>query len=251
MNRVKQRLSKGELCRGGWIQIGHPAVAEIMVRAGFDWIALDEEHSTIDLETGMNIFNAIRGSDTISMVRVQENDELVIRRWLDVGAEGIIVPMVNTAEQAAAAVQSVKYPPDGRRGFGFCRANYYGSDFDTYVKEANDDVLLIAQIEHIDAVRNIDAILDVEGIDGAFVGPYDLSGSMGLTGQITHPEVQAAVRTMLEACKRHDKAAGMHVVPVDPDLVSKFADEGFTFIALSLDCVMLRDSCAKVLRNEP
>ena len=250
MNRVKQRLTKGELCRGGWIQIGHPAVAEIMVRAGFDWIAIDEEHSVIDVETGMNIFNAMRDTGTVAMVRVQENDELVIRRWLDAGAEGIIVPMVNTARQAEAAVQSVKYPPAGRRGFGFCRANYYGADFDRYVQEANDDIVLIAQIEHIDAIRNINAILEVEGIDGAFIGPYDLSGSMGLTGQPAHPDVQAAVQTMLEACQRHNKAAGMHVVPVDPDLVNKFADEGFTFIALSLDCVMLRHACAKILQSE-
>ena len=250
MNRVKQRLANGELCRGGWMQIGHPAIAEIMVHAGFDWIAIDEEHGGINIETGMNIFNAMRDTDTVAMVRVQENDNLVIRRWLDAGAQGIIVPMVNTPQQAEAAVQSAKYPPQGKRGFGFCRANHYGAEFDTNVQEVNDDVLLIAQIEHIEAIRNIDAILKVDGIDGAFIGPYDLSGSMGLTGQTSHPDVLAAIQTMLEACRRHNKAAGMHVVPVDPDLIGKFANQGFTFIALSIDCVMLRHGCAKVLRNE-
>ena len=198
----------------------------------------------------MNIFNAIRDTDTVAMVRVQEYDELVIRRWLDAGAQGIIVPMVNTPQQAEAAVQSAKYPPQGRRGFGFCRANHYGAEFDTYVQDANDDIVLIAQIEHIEAIRNIGAILEVDGIDGAFIGPYDLSGLMGLTGQLSHPDVQAAIQTMLESCQRHNKAAGMHVVPVDPDLVNKFTTEGFTFIALSLDCVMLRHACTKVLQNE-
>lgn len=198
MNRVKQRLANGELCRGGWMQVGHPAVAEIMVHAGFDWVAIDEEHGVINLETGMNIFNAMRDTDTLPMVRVQENDNLVIRRWLDAGAQGIIVPMVNTPQQAEAAVQSAKYPPQGKRGFGFCRANYYGAEFDADVQETNDDILLIAQIEHIEAIRNIDAILEVEGIDGAFVGPYDLSGSMGLTGQTSHPEFWPPCRRCLK-----------------------------------------------------
>ena len=250
MNRVKQRLAKGELCRGGWMQIGHPAVAEIMVHAGFDWIAIDEEHGMINFETGMNIFNAMRDTDTVPMVRVRENDNLVIRGWLDAGAQGIIVPMVNTAQQAEAAVQSAKYPPLGKRGFAFCRANHYGAEFDTYVQEANDDIVLIAQIEHIEAIHNIDAILEVKGIDGAFIGHYDLSGSMGLAGQTSHPDVLAAIQTMLEACQHHNKAAGMHVVPVDPDLIAKFANQGFTFIALSMDCMMLRHACAIALQNE-
>jgi len=243
MNRVKQKLARGEVCRGGWIQIGHPAVAEIMAHAGFDWIAIDDEHAIIDFETGGNIFGAIRNSGTVAMVRVRENNELVIRRWLDAGAQGIIVPMIDTAEQARAAVASAQYPPRGRRGFGFCRANQYGAEFPAYVRDANDDLLLIAQIEHIEAVRNIDAILAVEGIDGTFIGPYDLSGSMGLTGQLTHPDVQEAIRATLDASRRHHKAAGVHVTAVAPDQVAQAVEEGFTFIGLSLDCVMLHHAC--------
>jgi 2-keto-3-deoxy-L-rhamnonate aldolase RhmA len=247
MNAVKEKLFRGQLTTGGWMQIGHPAVAEIMAKAGFDWVAIDDEHGIIGIETGMNIMNALRGSGTIPMVRVRENNQIVIRRWVDAGARGIIVPMVNNAEIAKEAVQSVKYPPQGKRGFGFCRANAYGADFQEYVRQANEDIVIIAQIEHIDAIKNIDSILDVEGIDGAFIGPYDLSGSLNLTGQLTHPTVQRAVQTMLEACKKHKKAAGLHVVAVDPAQVKKYWEDGFTFIALSLDIVMLRYACEKML----
>jgi 2-keto-3-deoxy-L-rhamnonate aldolase RhmA len=247
MNTLKNKLAKGEVCLGGWITIGHPAVAEIMVHAGFDWVAIDEEHGTIDFETGVRVLSVMRGTATVPFVRVRNNDELVIRRWLDAGAMGIIVPMINTAAQARAVVQAAKYPPQGRRGFGYCRANRYGAEFDEYVQRANDDIVLIAQIEHIEAVRNIDAVLDVDGIDGIFLGPYDLSGSMGLTGQIAHPDVDAAVETVRQACRRHNKVAGVHVVPVDPADVSRRANDGFTLIAASLDCVMLRYACEKTL----
>jgi len=239
MNNVKNKLVKGEVSIGGWMQIGHPVVAEIMVQTGFDWIAIDNEHGIIDIETGMNIFNAMRGTNVVPMVRVQENNEIIIRRWCDAGAQGIIIPMVNTPEQAMAAVAAVKYPPAGRRGFGYCRANNYGAKFDEYAKTANDDILVIVQIEHIEAIHNIDSILAVDGVDGAFIGPYDLSGSMGLTGQLYHPDVLAACNKMLNACKKHGKAAGIHVVPVEPDRIKKFVSEGFTFIAASIDTVFI------------
>ena len=249
MNKVKEKLLNQQISTGGWIQIGHPAVAEIMAHAGFDWIAIDAEHSGIDIETGMNIMNAVKGTNTVPLVRVQENNEIVIRRWLDAGAEGLIVPLVNTAEQAKSAVLSAKYPPIGKRGFGFYRANYYGAQFDSYVKEFNDDVLVIVQIEHIEAIRNIDAILEVKGVDGAFIGPYDLSGSMDLIGKTDHPKVLEAIEIMLQACKKHNKAAGIHVIPVEPQKAKDFVNKGFTFVALSLDTVMLRYGCEKMLKR--
>jgi 2-keto-3-deoxy-L-rhamnonate aldolase RhmA len=241
MNKVKEKLKDNKVCLGGWIQIGHPAVAEIMVDAGYDWIAIDNEHGIIDLETGMNIFNAMRGSNTLPMVRVQENNEIIIRRWCDAGAGGIIIPMINNAQQAQAAVQAAKYPTNGgKRGFGYCRANSYGANFEKYVSSSDDDMLIIVQIEHIEGVKNIDAILSVEGVDGAFIGPYDLSGSMGLTGQLYHKEVLDACKTVLNACKKHKKAPGIHVVPVDPERIRSFASQGFTFIAASIDTVFIR-----------
>ncbi len=155
--------------------------------------------------------------------------------------------MVNNADIARAAVASAKYPPVGKRGFGFCRANYYGAEFEDYVGRWNDDVLVIVQIEHIDAVNNIDDILSVDGVDGAFIGPYDLSGSMNLTGQLDHPKVQKAIAATLKACKKHNKAAGIHVVAIEPEQVRQRIEEGFTLIAMSLDAVMLRDACQRML----
>jgi 2-keto-3-deoxy-L-rhamnonate aldolase RhmA len=157
--------------------------------------------------------------------------------------------MVNTPEQAVAAVSAAKYPPVGRRGFGYCRANNYGAEFDEYVKSANDDMLVIVQIEHIEAIRNIDSILAVDGVDGAFIGPYDLSGSMGLTGQLYHPDVLAACDEMLKACKKHGKAPGIHVVPVEPERIKKFVSEGFTFIAASIDTVFIRYGSETILKS--
>jgi 2-dehydro-3-deoxyglucarate aldolase len=249
MNPVKKKLVKGEVSIGGWMQIGHPAIAEIMAQAGFDWIAIDNEHGIIDLETGMNIFNAMRGTNVVPMARVQENNEIMIRRWCDAGAQGIIIPMVNTPEQAKAAVAAVKYPPVGKRGFGYCRANNYGAKFDEYAKKANDDILVIVQIEHIEAIRNIDSILAVDGVDGAFIGPYDLSGSMGLTGQLYHPDVLAACDKTLKACKKCNKAAGIHVVPVEPERIKKFTSEGFTFIAASIDTVFIRYGSERIFKS--
>lgn len=244
MNPVKTKLQEGQVSIGGWMQIGHPAVAEIMAGSGaFDWIAVDNEHGILDLDAGMNCFNAMRGTNTLPMVRVQENNQIIIRCWCDAGARGIIVPMVNTAEQAKEAVAAAKYPPVGKRGFGYCRANTYGSRFDECAKNENDDILLIVQIEHIEAVKNIAEILSVDGVDGAFIGPYDLSGSMNLTGQLDHPDVLSAYDKTLKACKAHKKAAGIHVVPVDPKRIEKFVNEGFTFIAASIDTVFIKFGC--------
>lgn len=241
MNAVKEKLKSNQVCLGGWIQIGHPVIAEIMANAGFDWIAIDNEHGIIDLETGMNIFNAMKGTKVLPMVRVQENNEILIRRWCDAGAGGIIVPMINNAQQAQSVVSAAKYPHNGgRRGFGYCRANSYGANFDNYAASSDNDMLIIVQIEHIDGVKNIDSILSVEGVDGAFIGPYDLSGSMGLTGQIYHKDVLASCDAVLNACKKHKKSAGVHVVPVDPDRIKTFASQGFTFIAASIDTVFIR-----------
>lgn len=250
MNSVKEKLRKGQVCLGGWIQIGHPVVAEIMAGAGFDWIAIDNEHGIIDLESGMHLLNAMKGTATMPMVRVQENNELIIRRWCDAGAQGIIVPMVNTKEQAQHAVKAAKYPPLGRRGFGFCRANDYGKNFEAHARNHNEDVLLIMQIEHIEAVKNIESILAVEGVDGAFIGPYDLSGSMGITGQLNHPDMAVGCSKMLDACKRSKKVAGIHVVAIDPDKIKACVAQGFTFIAAGIDTVFLQYGAEFMLKMQ-
>lgn len=244
---LKDALAACRPVFGGWIQIGHPSVAEIMGKAGFDWIAVDAEHAAIDLETTVALLRAMAPYAAVPLVRVPHNDLMWIRRVMDAGAGGVIVPMVNTADDARRAVEAAKYPPAGVRGFGYCRANAHGEDFAAYVSRANDETVVIAQVEHIQSVQNLDAILATEGIDGVFIGPYDLSGSMGITGQMDHPRMKEAQARVLEACRAHRKAAGLHIVRYSPDALRRSLADGFTFIALSLDVTLLQCSCREML----
>lgn len=238
-NPLRQALLDKRLTLGGWLQIAHPAVAEIHARLGFDWLCVDLEHGATDLESMTNIFRAFAGTDVVPVARLPLNDPIWIHRVLDAGAGGIIVPMVNSPEQAEAAVAEAKFPPRGRRGFSFSRACAHGIDFQPYVAEANDEIAVIVQIEHQDAIANLDAILATDGVDGAFIGPYDLSGSMGIVGQLKHPRMLEALDAYLAACKTHHVAAGTHIVTPTAEGVAETIDAGYTLIALGLDVVYL------------
>ena len=167
---------------GSWITIGHPSIAEIMADAGFDWLCIDLEHTVTDYYEAQQLIMAIQGKGLKAFVRVGENNSRIIKRVLDAGADGIIVPLVNTANDAIRAVNSVKYPPLGTRGVGLSRAQGYGFDFENYRDNKVKNIKLIVQIEHIDGILNLDSILEIEGVDGTFIGPYDLSGSLGKPG---------------------------------------------------------------------
>jgi len=247
-NKLRRALLDRSLSLGTWIQIGHPASAEILARAGFDWVCVDLEHGGIDPETMTNIFRTLDGFDCVPVARLPLNDPIWIHRTLDAGARGLIIPMVKTAAEADAAVREANYPPRGVRGFGYSRANMHGVDFDDYIATANDEIAMVMQIEHKDAIGNLDAILEVDGVDGLFIGPLDLSGSMGLTGQMTHPDVVAALDTYRDACARHNATAGMHVVRPTPQNVQDAIAEGYTLIALGVDTVFLDAGAASSLR---
>jgi len=247
MKSVRDALRKREVTLGSWIQIGHPAVAEIMAQAGYDWIAADCEHTEIDVAGFAQLARAMASTGTSPLVRVRENDTLAIRQVLDLGAHGVIVPLVNTAEEARRAVAAAKYPPEGVRGFAFSRANAYGVDFDQCARTANDSISVVVMIESKEAVTNLEAILQVEGVDGVFVGPYDLSGSYGIPGQTSHKLVTDACHFIAEACERAGKSAGIHVVLPTPETVSEAIASGFTFIALGVDTVFLRQAAREAL----
>ena len=248
-NKLRRALLDRTLTVGAWVQIGHPACAEIFARAGFDWVCVDLEHGGIGIETMTDIFRTIDAFDCVPVARLPLNDPVWIHRSLDAGARGLIIPMVKTAEEADRAVREAKYPPRGVRGFGFSRANMHGIDFDTYVAEANEEIPMIMQIEHKDAIPNLDAILAVDGVDGLFIGPYDLSGSMGITGQMEHPDMLAALKVYLEACQRHGMTAGTHVVRPDPANVAAAVGQGYTLIALGADTVFLAASAQAALAS--
>ena len=238
---LKAKLKSNQLTIGSWIMMNDPMSVEIMALAGFEWLVVDIEHTSIDLATAQILINTIQANGIKALVRVSKNEEVVIKRVLDMGADGIIVPMVNSKEDAILAVEYAKYPPQGKRGVGLYRATKYGMQFEEYKKWVNDELVIIAQIEHIDAVENIDAILEVEGIDGTIIGPYDLSGSMGFPGEFEREDVKSAVESVLERCKTKNIPSGFHVVDTDPSKLKEKIEQGCTFLAYGIDYFFMRD----------
>jgi 2-keto-3-deoxy-L-rhamnonate aldolase RhmA len=232
---------------GSWIQTGNAVVGEIMSNSGFDWIAVDLEHTEISINTFANLARVMTIYGVVPMARVSENSTMAIRKVLDCGAMGIIVPLVNNKEDAKRAVVAAKYPPSGIRGFAFCQANGWGKQFDEYVKSANGEILLMVMIETREAVENINAILGVDGVDGVFIGPYDLSGSYGVIGQTNHKLVTDAKKAVLDACKKHRKIAGQHIVLPTRQIVKEAINEGYNFMALGMDTVFISDGAKSVV----
>jgi 2-dehydro-3-deoxyglucarate aldolase len=224
---------------GSWITLNHPSIAEIIADAGFDWLCIDMEHSVTDYFEAQQLIMAIQSKGLKAFVRVGNNNSRIIKRILDAGADGIIVPSVNSREEAIKAIQSVKYPPFGKRGVGLSRAQSYGFDFESYKDEKAKEIKLIVQIEHIDAIRNLDSIIEVDGVDGTFIGPYDLSGSMGKPGRYDDDDVKEALQRYETVAKRYDKLIGTHVIQPNYDLVVEKMNKGYNFIAFSLDILFL------------
>jgi len=239
---LKQKLKNNQLTIGSWIMIGHPISVEVMALAGFEWLVIDIEHTSINLETTQNLITTIQANGIKALVRVSKNEEVVIKKILDMGADGIIVPMVNSKEDAIQAVNYAKYPPVGKRGVGLYRATKYGTKFEEYKKWVDEELVIIAQIEHIDAVNNIDEILQVEGIDGTIIGPYDLSGSMGYPGEFERDDVKEAVNKVLDKCKEYNIPSGFHVVDTNPSKLQEKIKQGCTFLAYGIDYFFMRDS---------
>lgn len=246
-NKFRKALLERKLTLGAWMQIGHPAVAEIFARAGFDWICVDLEHGAIELETMTNIFRTLDAFDTVPVARLPFNDPVWIHRSLDAGARALIIPMVKTAAEAENAINEAKYPPRGVRGFGYSRANMHGMDFDNYIKTANDEIAMIMQIEHKDAMGNLEEIVNVDGVDGLFIGPLDLSGSMGITGQMKAPEMISALEKYRSVASGANMSFGMHIVRPDKGNIKESIEQGYTMIALGLDNVFLDEASKKAL----
>jgi len=239
MRGLKERLKQKDITIGSWITLGHPDIAEMMAKAGFDWLAIDMEHSVISLAQAQQLIQIIELCGVAPLVRVGENNPNLIKRVMDAGACGVIVPMVNSREDAKSAVNAVKYPPLGTRGVGLARAQGYGLEFEKYKRWVNKESVVIVQIEHIKAVNNLEEILGVDGVDGFIVGPYDLSGSIGAPGDFKHPKMRKAISRIMQVAKRYNKVAGFHVISPDAQEVKAKIKEGFRFIGFSLDTLFL------------
>lgn len=245
---LKGKFEHKKLTIGSWITLGHPSIAEIMAKAGFDWLTVDMEHSAITLHQAQQLVQVIELAGCVPLVRVGANDANLIKRAMDTGAHGVIVPEVNTKADAQRAVGAVKYPPQGFRGVGLARAQSYGADFEGYRRWSETESVVIVQVEHIKAVENLEAILSVEGVDAFIIGPYDLSASLGVPGQFDHPDVVAALDEVQHVTKRLNAVAGFHVIPPDPVQVREKIAQGYLFVAYSLDTLFLWSSCYNGLR---
>ncbi|MCA9437781.1 MAG: 2-dehydro-3-deoxyglucarate aldolase [Candidatus Omnitrophica bacterium] len=234
MKWIRERVLQGELFSGTFLNLGSSLTAEIAGQAGFDYVLIDLEHGSGDHDSLLVQLQAVDSTPAATIVRVAWNDPVRIKRVLDLGPSGIMVPMVNTAEEAQRAVSAMKYPPVGIRGVAASnRACRFGPGFDDYFSQANDNLLTVVQIETPVALENIESIADVEGVDVLFVGPSDLSVSLGIGRQVEHPEMREAYSAVIAAAKGNGKAAGI-LVQTEEQLAMAI-DLGFTFISLSSD----------------
>jgi len=244
---MKKLLS--QLSIGSWITLGHPAVAEIMATAGFDWLVVDLEHSAINIGQAEELIRTIDLKGTPALVRLSSNNAEQIKRVMDSGAQGVIVPMVKSPAEALAAVEATKYPPVGTRSVGLARAQGYGTRFAEYFQWQQENSAVIVQIEHILAVNNLEDILSVEGVDGYIVGPYDLSGSLGDPGNFGSEEFLSAMDEIRRVSKRLDVPGGVHIVEPDPESLRNCVNEGNKFIAYSVDTRILDIGCRSGLNQ--
>lgn len=246
---LSNKLSENLLTVGSWLTIPHQSVVEILASAGFEWLVIDLEHASIDISQAMNLIGHIQGNNMQALVRVSKNEEVIIKRVLDAGADGIIVPMVKNKLEAQEAVSYVKYPPIGKRGVGLSRAQNYGISFPEYKEWVQKDVVVIAQVEHFEAVNNLEDILNTNGIDGVIVGPYDLSASMGCPGEYQREDVKAALDRILEVTMKSEKSLGFHVIESDYSKLKERIAQGYTFLAFSLDFFFLGDSAREEMKK--
>ena len=236
---LKQKLRDRKPIYGAWTSLGHPSITEIFTRAGVDFVAIDIEHSTIGQEQSQRIIAAAQAGGALCLPRVGSHNGEQIRRLLDSGADGIIVPTVDTLAQVQQLVDWSKFPPEGKRSYGVARAQGYGFDFAEYTSGWNKRSVFIVQIESVTGVENVEQIVGHPLVDGAMVGPYDISGSLGVPGQLDHPKVKEACAKVIKACAKMGKGCGTQLIEPTPAGVSEALRGGFTFIVLSSDVFLL------------
>jgi 2-dehydro-3-deoxyglucarate aldolase len=242
----KARLRAGELLHGTLLTMAATEVADLLATAGFDWLFVDAEHGALDPRDVLLILQVVAGR-TACLVRVPALEEAWIKRVLDAGADGIIVPQISTAEQAERAVRFAHYPPRGTRGLGTGRANRYGLGLAGHLDRAREQVTVVVQAETADAVRNIEAITRVADLDAVFVGPFDLSASLGHPGELDHPEVRSAIERVAEACRSAGVRSGIFGLGA-AGLRSR-PGEGFTLLAAGVDAALLGGAAEMLVKD--
>ena len=245
-SQFRARLKNRDQLLGTMVTLTTSSTAEILAELGFDWLFIDGEHGPLETGEILSILQAV-SHKIACVVRVPAASEVAIKRVLDIGAHGVIVPMVNTPEQAADVVKFSRYAPQGVRGVGLARAHGYGLSFQEYVTTANDTISVIVQTEHIESVENIEKIVQVEGIDAIQLGPYDLAASMGKMGQVNDPEVVAAIDHVIATCQIAQIPIGWFGVTAES--VKPYIDRGCTLITAGVDTTLLASAAKKMLNS--
>jgi len=240
-------LKEGRVTIGSWVNFGIPDSPEILSHMGLDWLVFDTEHGPWSIETVQKMIQATAGTDIIPIVRVAWNDPVLIKRALDIGAYGIIVPWVNTKEDAIKAVLATRYPPKGIRGTGPRRCALYGLETSEYIKYADDLIIVIVQIETIEAINNLEEILSVDGVDAIFIGPMDLSASLGIIGDTKNPINLHTINKIFETGKKAGVAVGIYSLGADYN--RKHIEQGFQFVVLGSDMSFMIHGLRDVLKK--
>lgn len=236
---VKNKLKNRERIFAGWVSYEHPSITETFAQAGFDFIAIDMEHAPISLDKAQRIIAASQAYGSLCLPRPVSHSNDYTKPLLDSGADGMLYPMVQTKEELEFIISINKYSPVGNRSFGVNRAHGYGFNFDEYVKIWNESSIIILQIESKKAVENIESLLSIPEVDGVMVGPYDMSGSLGVPGQTSHPLVLEASKKVILACEKFGKSCGTQVADVTEDAIKKQFDLGYTYTILGSDLFIL------------
>ena len=244
-NRFKQALKNEEVQYGFWMGLANAYCAEICAGSGFDWLAIDGEHAPNDLRTVLAQLQAIAPYPSHAVVRPVEGATAIVKQLLDIGAQNLLIPLVESVEHARAMVKASLYPPEGVRGVGtaLVRAANWNRKAD-YLARANDEVCLLLQIETQKGLDALEEILMVDGVDGIFIGPADLSANLGYRGQPNHPEVQSIIEKTIQKIRAAGRAPG--ILATDPSLADHYRDCGALFIAIGVDTVMLANNSAEL-----
>jgi 2-dehydro-3-deoxyglucarate aldolase len=237
--KLKKALRNRERLFAAWVSYAHPSITETFAKAGFDFIAIDMEHSTINQAEAQRIIAACQAEGVPCLPRPVSHSNDYIKPLLESGADGMLIQMVNTPEDIKRLINDLKYPPVGKRSYGVSRAQGYGFDFDEYITQWNQTSTFIIQVESIEAVNNIEKLLSFEEVDGVMVGPYDISGSLGVPGQTTHPDVIEASKKVIVACEKFGKSCGTQVSEATPESIQNLFDLGYTFAILGSDLFVL------------
>jgi 2-dehydro-3-deoxyglucarate aldolase len=248
MISVREKLTSSKVSIGSWMQIPNASIAEILGSAGYDWVAIDMEHGAITLNQLPDIFRALELGNTLPIVRLSEGSAKECKNVLDAGSAGVIAPMIENADQLRMIANACRWPPSGNRGVGFSRANLFGKNFKKYQSEAQEP-LLVAMIENNLAIDNLDEILKVDGLDAILIGPYDLSASLGILEDFQNPLFKSTVDKIFELCEKNNIPCGIHVVNPDINILNESIDNGYRFIAYSIDAVFLNSICVNPMKD--